>query len=47
MLYNVEFLPLLPFLNSVGDVPVLSLSNNNGSIRAMLVCWLQMEHCVS
>ncbi len=32
MLYNVWNFPFLawPFLNSLGDVPVLSLSNNNG-----------------
>ncbi len=32
MLYNVWNFPFLcwPFLNSIGDVPVLSLSNNNG-----------------
>ncbi|MDP8244091.1 MAG: hypothetical protein P9L94_08430 [Candidatus Hinthialibacter antarcticus] len=33
MLYNVWNFPFLawPFLNSLGDVPVLSLSNNNGA----------------
>lgn len=33
MLYNVWNFPFLcwPFLNSIGDVPVLSLSNNNGA----------------
>ncbi|MGC9329786.1 MAG: L-fucose/L-arabinose isomerase family protein, partial [Candidatus Hinthialibacter sp.] len=32
MLYNVWNFPFLcwPFLNSIGDVPILSLSNNNG-----------------
>lgn len=32
MLYNVWNFPFLcwPFINSVGDVPILSLSNNNG-----------------
>ncbi len=33
MLYNVWNFPFLcwPFINSIGDVPILSLSNNNGA----------------